>query len=176
MSARRVGGRFFWGGGDTQHPGAHRAAMALVPAGPFIPHRREKSLLSPRPVTRGGVTGLGHAGHPPRTPPKHGVHPPAPCRYLEITPIPLTDPPEFCFQWGPRAAKETSKKDMLNFVAKVSFFERFSCILFYFPAFCVGGRAQPVSPPSLFVVFCLQIQQKEPSFWTSQYNEAEANP
>ncbi|KAM9167067.1 non-structural maintenance of chromosomes element 3 homolog isoform 1-T1 [Mergus octosetaceus] len=59
-------------------------------------------------------------------------------KYLEITPIPLTDPPEFCFQWGPRAAKETSKKDMLNFVAK--------------------------------------IQQKEPSFWTSQYNEAEANP
>ncbi|NWW74163.1 NSE3 protein, partial [Climacteris rufus] len=40
-------------------------------------------------------------------------------KYLEITPIPLTDPPEFNYQWGPRAAKETSKKDVLNFVAKV---------------------------------------------------------
>ncbi|NWZ95265.1 NSE3 protein, partial [Nesospiza acunhae] len=40
-------------------------------------------------------------------------------KYLETTPIPLTDPPEFKFQWGPRAEKETSKKDVLNFVAKV---------------------------------------------------------
>ncbi|NXW11907.1 NSE3 protein, partial [Fregetta grallaria] len=40
-------------------------------------------------------------------------------KYLEITPIPLTDPPEFKYQWGPRAAKETSKKDVLRFVAKV---------------------------------------------------------
>ncbi|XP_074990909.1 non-structural maintenance of chromosomes element 3 homolog isoform X2 [Calonectris borealis] len=39
--------------------------------------------------------------------------------YLEITPIPLTDPPEFKYQWGPRAAKETSKKDVLHFVAKI---------------------------------------------------------
>lgn len=45
--------------------------------------------------------------------------PPPPCRYLEITPIPLTDPPEFSYQWGPRAAKETSKMDVLRFVAKV---------------------------------------------------------
>ncbi|NXL86236.1 NSE3 protein, partial [Alectura lathami] len=57
-------------------------------------------------------------------------------KYLEITPIPLTEPPEFKFQWGLRAAKETSKKDMLSFVAK--------------------------------------MQKKEPSFWLSQYNEAEA--
>ncbi|NXX56572.1 NSE3 protein, partial [Scopus umbretta] len=40
-------------------------------------------------------------------------------KYLEITPIPLTDPPEFKYQWGPRAAKETSKRDVLRFVAKV---------------------------------------------------------
>ncbi|OPJ89894.1 hypothetical protein AV530_008328 [Patagioenas fasciata monilis] len=60
------------------------------------------------------------------------------CRYLEITPIPLTDPPEFKYQWGLRAAKETSKKDVLRFVA--------------------------------------QIQKKDPTFWTSQYNEAEATP
>ncbi|NXL55007.1 NSE3 protein, partial [Podilymbus podiceps] len=40
-------------------------------------------------------------------------------KYLEITPIPLTDPPEFKYQWGPRAAKETTKKDVLRFVAKV---------------------------------------------------------
>ncbi|XP_074427833.1 non-structural maintenance of chromosomes element 3 homolog [Larus michahellis] len=59
-------------------------------------------------------------------------------KYLEITPIPLTDPPEFKYQWGPRAAKETSKRDVLRFVAK--------------------------------------IQGKDPTFWTSQYNEAEATP
>ncbi|KAM6184450.1 LOW QUALITY PROTEIN: non-structural maintenance of chromosomes element 3 homolog [Sarcoramphus papa] len=58
-------------------------------------------------------------------------------KYLEITPIPLTDP-EFKYQWGPRAAKETSKRDVLRFVAK--------------------------------------IQGKDPTFWTSQYNEAEATP
>ncbi|NXH34144.1 NSE3 protein, partial [Myiagra hebetior] len=40
-------------------------------------------------------------------------------KYLEATQIPLTDPPEFKFQWGPRAEKETSRKDVLNFVAKV---------------------------------------------------------
>ncbi|NXH47230.1 NSE3 protein, partial [Dicaeum eximium] len=57
-------------------------------------------------------------------------------KYLETTPIPLTDPPEFKFQWGPRAEKETSKKDVLNFVAK--------------------------------------IQGKDPTFWASQYSEAEA--
>ncbi|KAF1537322.1 hypothetical protein FQV10_0013008, partial [Eudyptes schlegeli] len=59
-------------------------------------------------------------------------------KYLEITPIPLTDPPEFKYQWGPRAAKETSKRDVLRFVAK--------------------------------------IQGKDPTFWTSQYKEAEAAP
>ncbi|NWX60486.1 NSE3 protein, partial [Promerops cafer] len=57
-------------------------------------------------------------------------------KYLETTPIPLTDPPEFKFQWGPRAEKETSKKDVLNFVAK--------------------------------------IQGKDPTFWASQYSEADA--
>ncbi|NWZ72922.1 NSE3 protein, partial [Acrocephalus arundinaceus] len=40
-------------------------------------------------------------------------------KYLEITPIPLTDPPEFKYQWGPRAEKEISKKDVLNAVAKI---------------------------------------------------------
>ncbi|NXG03330.1 NSE3 protein, partial [Sakesphorus luctuosus] len=40
-------------------------------------------------------------------------------KYLEITPIPLTDPPQFSYQWGPRAVKEISKKDILNFVAKI---------------------------------------------------------
>ncbi|XP_059693415.1 non-structural maintenance of chromosomes element 3 homolog isoform X3 [Haemorhous mexicanus] len=58
-------------------------------------------------------------------------------KYLEITPIPLTDPPEFKYQWGPRAEKETSKKDVLNFVAK--------------------------------------MQGKDPTFWASQYSEAEAD-
>ncbi|NXS20817.1 NSE3 protein, partial [Mystacornis crossleyi] len=59
-------------------------------------------------------------------------------KYLEITSIPLTDPPEFKYQWGPRAENETSKKDVLNFVAK--------------------------------------IQGKDPTFWASQYSEAEAAP
>ncbi|NWW41857.1 NSE3 protein, partial [Panurus biarmicus] len=40
-------------------------------------------------------------------------------KYLETTPIPLTDPPEFKYQWGPRAEKEISKKDVLNSVAKI---------------------------------------------------------
>ncbi|NXU64216.1 NSE3 protein, partial [Horornis vulcanius] len=57
-------------------------------------------------------------------------------KYLEITPIPLTDPPEFKYQWGPRAEKEISKKDVLNAVAK--------------------------------------IQGKDPTFWASQYSEAQA--
>ncbi|NXK70784.1 NSE3 protein, partial [Sylvietta virens] len=59
-------------------------------------------------------------------------------KYLEITPIPVTDPPQFTFQWGPRAEKEISKKDVLNFVAKV--------------------------------------QGKDPTFWASQYSEAQATP
>ncbi|NWI49309.1 NSE3 protein, partial [Calyptomena viridis] len=40
-------------------------------------------------------------------------------KYLEITPIPLIDPPQFTYKWGARATKETSKRDILNFVAKV---------------------------------------------------------
>ncbi|KAM8793696.1 non-structural maintenance of chromosomes element 3 homolog [Eudromia elegans] len=59
-------------------------------------------------------------------------------KYLDISPIPLTDPVEFKFQWGPRAAKETSRREMLRFVAT--------------------------------------IQGKEPSFWTSQFKEAEEPP
>ncbi|XP_048347028.1 non-structural maintenance of chromosomes element 3 homolog [Sphaerodactylus townsendi] len=57
-------------------------------------------------------------------------------KYLEYNRLPHTDPPEFEFRWGPRAAKETSKKQILQFVAK--------------------------------------IQNKDPTFWMSQYNEAEA--
>uniref|UniRef100_A0A8C6ZNF5 NSE3 homolog, SMC5-SMC6 complex component n=1 Tax=Nothoprocta perdicaria TaxID=30464 RepID=A0A8C6ZNF5_NOTPE len=40
-------------------------------------------------------------------------------KYLDISPIPLTDPVEFKFQWGPRAAKETSRRELLQFVATV---------------------------------------------------------
>ncbi|NXP58051.1 NSE3 protein, partial [Chloropsis cyanopogon] len=40
-------------------------------------------------------------------------------KYLEVTPIPLTDPPESKYQWGPRAEKETTKMDVLKFVAKL---------------------------------------------------------
>ncbi|NXB98990.1 NSE3 protein, partial [Orthonyx spaldingii] len=57
-------------------------------------------------------------------------------KYLEITSIPMTDPPEFKYQWGPRAEKETSRKDVLKFVAK--------------------------------------IQGRDPTFWSSQYSQAEA--
>nr|XP_056706225.1 non-structural maintenance of chromosomes element 3 homolog [Euleptes europaea] len=56
-------------------------------------------------------------------------------KYLEYIRLPHTDPPEFEFRWGSRAAKETSKKQILQFVAK--------------------------------------IQNKDPTFWMSQYNEAE---
>ncbi|NWT07386.1 NSE3 protein, partial [Mionectes macconnelli] len=57
------------------------------------------------------------AGHPPGDPLKP---PPTPLsRYLKITPVPLMDPPQFSYQWGPRAAQETSKEEILNFVAKV---------------------------------------------------------
>ncbi|XP_042305226.1 non-structural maintenance of chromosomes element 3 homolog [Sceloporus undulatus] len=40
-------------------------------------------------------------------------------KYLEYIRLPLTDPPEFEFRWGPRAAKEISKKQILQFVAKI---------------------------------------------------------
>uniref|UniRef100_A0A8D0HQ22 MAGE domain-containing protein n=1 Tax=Sphenodon punctatus TaxID=8508 RepID=A0A8D0HQ22_SPHPU len=39
--------------------------------------------------------------------------------YLDYSRIPHTDPPEFEFKWGPRAAKETSKQQILRFVAKI---------------------------------------------------------
>ncbi|XP_025069462.1 non-structural maintenance of chromosomes element 3 homolog [Alligator sinensis] len=41
-------------------------------------------------------------------------------KYLEYLPIPHTDPTEFKLQWGGRATKETSKRHILQFVAKVS--------------------------------------------------------
>uniref|UniRef100_A0A8C8RQC6 MAGE domain-containing protein n=1 Tax=Pelusios castaneus TaxID=367368 RepID=A0A8C8RQC6_9SAUR len=40
-------------------------------------------------------------------------------KYLEYNRIPHTDPPEFEFQWGARAAKETSKMQILHFIAKI---------------------------------------------------------
>ncbi|XP_043824800.1 non-structural maintenance of chromosomes element 3 homolog [Dromiciops gliroides] len=55
-------------------------------------------------------------------------------KYLEYVRVPHTDPAEYEFLWGPRAAHETSKMEVLRFVAK--------------------------------------IQNREPSSWVSQYNEA----
>ncbi|XP_020820759.1 non-structural maintenance of chromosomes element 3 homolog [Phascolarctos cinereus] len=55
-------------------------------------------------------------------------------KYLEYNRVPHTEPPEYEFLWGPRAAHETSKMQVLRFVAK--------------------------------------IQNREPSSWVSQYNEA----
>ncbi|XP_067412319.1 non-structural maintenance of chromosomes element 3 homolog [Emydura macquarii macquarii] len=40
-------------------------------------------------------------------------------KYLEYNRMPHTDPPEFEFQWGARAAKETSKMQILHFIAKI---------------------------------------------------------
>ncbi|XP_063150201.1 non-structural maintenance of chromosomes element 3 homolog [Candoia aspera] len=40
-------------------------------------------------------------------------------KYLEYRCLPHTDPPESEFRWGPRAFKETSKKQILQFVAKI---------------------------------------------------------
>ncbi|XP_074051408.1 melanoma-associated antigen E1-like [Macrotis lagotis] len=40
-------------------------------------------------------------------------------KYLEYTRVPHTDPPEYEFLWGPRAAHETSKMQVLRFVAKI---------------------------------------------------------
>lgn len=44
---------------------------------------------------------------------------PRPLRYLEYSRMPNTDLAEFQFQWGLRATKETSKMQILHFVAKV---------------------------------------------------------
>ncbi|XP_074124805.1 non-structural maintenance of chromosomes element 3 homolog [Sminthopsis crassicaudata] len=55
-------------------------------------------------------------------------------KYLEYNRVPHTEPPEYEFLWGPRAFHETSKMQVLRFVAK--------------------------------------IQNREPSSWVSQYNEA----
>lgn len=105
----------------------------------------------------------------------HRFTPPTPRRYLEITPIPLTDPPEFKYQWEPRAAKETSKKDVLRFVAKVRPFWGGN------PGFWGGNPRFWGAPglhlthtPPIFLSAPPQIQGKDPTFWTSQYNEAEA--
>lgn len=187
MSAKKGVGMVFEGGevflgvrGKGGNPGVHRAATARVSARLFIPHRRATTVVPPPPVAlrcyhRTGGT-IGHLLGPPLPPalillpPKRGVHSIAPCRYLEITPIPLTDPPEFNFQWGPRAAKETSKKDILSFVAKVGVYGRGSLSTFWMG----GGEAgQDVTPSPFFLP--PQMQKKEPSFWISQYNEAKAN-
>ncbi|XP_072913678.1 non-structural maintenance of chromosomes element 3 homolog [Hemitrygon akajei] len=40
-------------------------------------------------------------------------------KYLDYSRIPHTDPAENEFQWGPRAARETSKMEVLEFVAKM---------------------------------------------------------
>nr|XP_014429063.1 non-structural maintenance of chromosomes element 3 homolog isoform X2 [Pelodiscus sinensis] len=40
-------------------------------------------------------------------------------KYLEYNRLPSTDPAEFELQWGPRAAKETSRMQILQFVAKI---------------------------------------------------------
>nr|XP_060619278.1 non-structural maintenance of chromosomes element 3 homolog [Anolis sagrei ordinatus]XP_060619279.1 non-structural maintenance of chromosomes element 3 homolog [Anolis sagrei ordinatus] len=40
-------------------------------------------------------------------------------KYLEYIRLPHTDPPEYEFRWGPRAAKELSKRQILLFVAKM---------------------------------------------------------
>ncbi|TFJ98302.1 Melanoma-associated antigen G1 [Platysternon megacephalum] len=40
-------------------------------------------------------------------------------KYLEYSRMPNTDPAEFEFQWGAQATKETSKIQILHFVAKV---------------------------------------------------------
>lgn len=106
-------------------PGVHRAAPAPALAGLFIPHRRAKETTAPPQPSdsRGPSWGRGALDTPLGSPKCAGVggftlRPPL-CRYLEITPIPLTDPPEYKYQWGLRAAKETSKKDVLRFVAQV---------------------------------------------------------
>ncbi|XP_004648814.1 melanoma-associated antigen 10-like [Octodon degus] len=39
--------------------------------------------------------------------------------YLEYKPVPYTDPPEYEFVWGPRSLIETTKLDVLEFLAKV---------------------------------------------------------
>ena len=156
------GGEVFLGGrGKGGNPGVHRAATARVSARLFIPHRRATTVVPPPPVAlkwyhRTGGT-IGHLLGPPLPPalillpPKRGVHSIAPCRYLEITPIPLTDPPEFNFQWGPRAAKETSKKDILSFVAKVGVYGRWSLSTFWMG----GGEAGQDVTPSPFFFQCL---------------------
>ncbi|XP_051865092.1 necdin-like 2 [Pristis pectinata] len=40
-------------------------------------------------------------------------------KYLDYSRVPHTDPVEFEFRWGPRAARETSKMKVLDFVAKM---------------------------------------------------------
>ncbi|XP_072776237.1 3-hydroxyacyl-CoA dehydrogenase type-2 isoform X1 [Taeniopygia guttata] len=86
--------------------------------------RQKATPAAPRPVAPGVPHGVRATLDSPQNTPVHPKtcgegSPPALCRYLETTAIPLTDPPEFKYQWGPRAEKETSKKDVLNFVAKM---------------------------------------------------------
>lgn len=109
-----------FGVGSPVPPGVPRAASAPASAGLFIPHRRAKPAAPTPRGSRGPSRGQGALDTPVGTPKPagRGHHLPL-SRYLETTPIPLTDPPEVKYQWGPRAEKETSKKDVLNFVAKV---------------------------------------------------------
>ncbi|NXN03809.1 NSE3 protein, partial [Sylvia borin] len=94
-----------------------RAALAPALARLFIPHRRATPAAPNPPQPQGCLVGLGDVLDTPK--PAGRTHHPPLCRYLEITSIPLTDPQEFKYQWGPRAEKEISKKDVLNAVAKI---------------------------------------------------------
>lgn len=94
-------------------------------------------------------------------------------RYLEITPIPLTDPPEATYQWGLRARAETTKRDVLRFLAKVRGGHHGAGGEGVTPN--LGGVPWlDLTPSPLFFWTLLQVQEKDPRYWTSQYAEAEA--
>ncbi|XP_048695037.1 non-structural maintenance of chromosomes element 3 homolog isoform X2 [Caretta caretta] len=71
--------------------------------------------------------------------------------YLEYNRIPHTDPPEFEFQWGARAARETSKMQILRFVAKIQSKDPKAWSTQYNEAAAeeaaVGGLSQDTSTP-----------------------------
>lgn len=125
-----------------------QSSLGASSAGLFIPHRRATPASPHTPRLQGSLTGLGSAGHPfgaPQNPPGGlNTHLSPLSRYLESTLIPLTDPPEYKFQWGPRAEKETSKKDVLNFVAKVRPFWGAPLVFF------LGGGFDLTPPPPFF--------------------------
>ncbi|CAM4637740.1 unnamed protein product [Lepidochelys kempii] len=72
-------------------------------------------------------------------------------KYLEYNRIPHTDPPEFEFQWGARAARETSKMQILRFVAKIQSKDPKAWSTQYNEAAAeeaaVGGLSQDTSTP-----------------------------